>query len=69
MVMNLPDWNDEPEAQAWSPPPAIAAARGLLKPPVPMSVSIWTLFGAAALFAGSALALAFAVVWGPPQLF
>ena len=63
MVMNLPDLNDEPEA--WSPPPAIAAARGLLKPPVTPSVSIWTLLLAAAAFAGSALVLAFAVIWGP----
>jgi len=68
MVMNLPDWNDEP-APEWSTPPAIAAARGLLKPPVPASVSIWKLFGAAAAFAGAALALAVAVVWGPPKLF
>ena len=65
MVMNLPDWNDEPVAE-WSPPPAIAAARGLLKPPMPAPVSIWELFGAAAAFAGSALVLAVAIVWGVP---
>jgi hypothetical protein len=67
MVILPPDVNEEPFVEAWSPPPALAAARGLLKPPVRAAGSIWTLFGAAALFAGSALGLAFAVIWGPPH--
>ena len=68
MEISLPEWNHETAAEPWTTPPAIAAARGLLKPPVKSSVSIWKLFAAAALFAASALGLAFAVIWGVPQL-
>jgi hypothetical protein len=64
MATPQPDVNEETR----SPPAAVAAARGLLKPPVRPAGSIWSVFAAAALFAGSALALAFAVIWGPPHL-
>jgi hypothetical protein len=53
------------------PPPqcaaAIKAARAKLRPHS-RRTSIWSLVGAAAFFAGSSLALAAAVILGPPQL-
>ncbi len=46
---------------------AIKAARAKLRPHYHRT-SIWSLLGAAAFFAGSGLALAAAVILGPPQL-
>jgi hypothetical protein len=67
MAIEMPEVNEAPAEEAWSTPPAIAAARGLLKPPVEQEGSIWALFGAFALLAGSAMALATAIVMGPPH--
>ena len=67
MAIEMPDVNEMAPEEGWSTPPAIAAARGLLKAPVEKAGSIWALLGAFALLAGSALALAWAIVMGPPH--
>ena len=49
-------------------PVAIRAARAKLQPVLRQPESVWPLIGAAFLCAGSALALAAAVIMGPPNV-
>ena len=63
-----PLFDEAPEAPAVIlVPPAIKAARAQLNP-VRAPQSVWPLIGAAVLCAGAALALAMAVILGPPNL-